>query len=83
MFANEHMRLGAQTMAAIFGGPGIFYIWLSFQNPNPGDAVTGIIYLAIATALALAADKGAVGEPRPARSRLGRARALLRLRRRP
>jgi hypothetical protein len=83
MFANEQMRMGAQIMAAIFGGPGIFYIWLSFEYPNTGDAVTGIIYLSVATALALASGKDTLGEPRPARSHLARARALLRLRRRP
>lgn len=71
MLANEQMRYGAQAMAAIFGGPGIFYIWLSFYKP--GQAVTGLIYLAIATALALYADRK--GKSRPA----GR-RALARIR---
>lgn len=27
------MRLGSQTLAAILGGPGIFYVWYSFYAP--------------------------------------------------
>jgi len=61
MLANEQMRIAAQCMAAIFGGPGVFYIWLSFYRP--GQAVTGFIYLAIATVLALYADRKDTGHP--------------------
>jgi hypothetical protein len=61
MLANDQMRIAAQCLAAIFGGPGIFYIWLSYYRP--GQAVTGFIYLAIATVLALYADRK--GESRP------------------
>jgi hypothetical protein len=63
MLGNDQMRIAAQCMAAIFGGPGIFYIYLSFYRPD--HAVTGLIYLAIATALAWVAD--AKPEARPAR----------------
>lgn len=27
------MRLGSQTLAAILGGPGVFYVWYSFYAP--------------------------------------------------
>jgi len=56
MLANEQMRWGARCMAAVFGGPGLFYAWLSFSDPR--QAITAIIYLVIATSLALSA-----GEP--------------------
>ena len=80
MLANEHMRWGAQTMAAIFGGPGIFYILESFARP--ADAVTGIIYLLIATGLALSSmDKSAAPAPRPGTARRRTWLALLRHRR--
>jgi hypothetical protein len=52
MLNNEQMRIGAQCMAAIFGGPGVFYAIESFHSAE--NALTGVIYLAIATALALA-----------------------------
>jgi hypothetical protein len=51
MLNNEQMRIGAQCMAAIFGGPGVFYAIESFQNAE--NALTAVIYLAIATALAV------------------------------
>jgi hypothetical protein len=51
MLNNEQMRIGAQCMAAIFGGPGVFYVIESFHSAE--NAVTGFIYLAIATALAV------------------------------
>ena len=79
MLAQEHMRFAAQTMAAIFGGPGIFYVYLSFYKPY--EAITGLIYLAIATALALYADRA--GETLPlARGTLARAKAVFRGKRR-
>lgn len=54
MQANDQMRRGAQIMAAIFGGPGIFYVWASFYNPS--DALTAILYLGTATTLALLSE---------------------------
>ena len=63
MLANEHMRWGAQTMAAIFGGPGIFYIIESFARP--ADAITGIIYLLIATGLALSSQDRSARQAQP------------------
>jgi hypothetical protein len=64
MLNNDQMRIGAQCMAAIFGGPGIFYVAESFQHPD--FAVTGLIYLVLATALALVSQPKT--EPRAARS---------------
>jgi hypothetical protein len=75
MLGQEQMRFAAQTMAAIFGGPGIFYVYLSFYKPY--EAITGLIYLSIATALALYADR--TGETRPL---LARAKAVFRGKRR-
>jgi hypothetical protein len=62
MLAHEQMKWGARALAAILGGPGIFYLWLSFNHPE--NAITAVIYLALATALSIYA-----GEPsaRPAR----------------
>ena len=54
MLAQDQMRFGAQIMAVVFGGPGIFYVWQSFHQPI--DGLTALIYLAIATALALYAE---------------------------
>ena len=56
MMSREHMRAGAQFLAAIFGGPGLFYLWLSFYRPE--EAMTAILYLSIATAITLT-----LGEP--------------------
>jgi hypothetical protein len=66
MLAHEQMKWGARCLAAIFGGPGIFYLWLSFNQPE--NALTAVIYLALATALSIYA-----GEPsaEPARRRAG------------
>jgi len=38
---SEHfMRVGAQALSAILGGPGIFYVWYSFYAPwTAADAV--------------------------------------------
>lgn len=55
MLATEQMRYGARILAAIFGGPGVFYVWLSFFRAN--YAVTALIYLVVATALALSAEE--------------------------
>jgi hypothetical protein len=80
MLAHEQMRFGAQIMAAIFGGPGVFYVVLSFQRPR--DALTGLIYLVIATTLALYAG----GKPEPRTVRRGavaRCKAILLGKRRP
>ena len=57
MHAQEQMRYGARILAAIFGGPGIFYLYLSFQRPDM--AFTAVIYLLIAVALSFYAGEGA------------------------
>jgi hypothetical protein len=69
MLAHEQMRWGARVLAAIFGGPGIFYLWLSFSHPE--NALTAAIYLVLATVLSIYA-----GEPaqRPARRPIGGAK---------
>lgn len=45
------MRLSGQAMAAILGGPGIFYLWLSFYDPLA--AVRATIMLGAATAISI------------------------------
>jgi len=77
MLPHEQMRVGAQILAAIFGGPGIFYVWRSFEHP--GDAVTAVLYLAFATALALYAGAPIRIDGRAA---LARCRTLLARKRR-
>jgi len=62
MLAHEHMRWGARVLAAMFGGPGIFYLWLSFHYPE--NALTAAIYLALATVLSIYA-----GEPSAERAK--------------
>lgn len=81
MLAQEQMRFGAQVMAAIFGGPGIFYLWLSFHQPI--DALTALIYLAIAAALALYAEGKTEHRAARAVAVATRCRAILRGKRRP
>jgi len=51
MLNNEQMRIGAQCAAAIFGGPGVFYAIESFRSLD--NAVTAVIYLLLATGLAV------------------------------
>jgi len=62
MFAADQMRFGAIVMAAIFGGPGVFYSVESFVDPS--FALNGIIYLGVGLALLYAAQGK---EPAPAR----------------
>ena len=31
--SGHFMRVGAQALSAILGGPGIFYVWYSFYAP--------------------------------------------------
>ena len=81
MLAHEQMRFGARIMAAIFGGPGIFYVWESFYQPI--DAVRALIYLAIATALALYADGTAEQRAAARIGAVARCKAILRAKRRP
>ena len=69
MFAAHQMRFGAIVMAAIFGGPGVFYSVESFLDPS--FALTGIIYLGIGLALLYAAQ---TTEPAPARRKPDRKR---------
>jgi hypothetical protein len=52
MLPREQMRFGTQILAAMFGGPGVFYLWKSFYDPQ--DALTALLYLGVATALSLA-----------------------------
>ncbi len=65
MSAMDQMRFGATVMAAIFGGPGVFYCVESFVMPSL--ALTGILYLAAALLLICAAHWG---EATPARRKL-------------
>ena len=66
MLATEQMRYGALILAAIFGGPGIFYDYISFFHPR--YAVTALLYLVVATVLALCAeDRSAPKGPGPGR----------------
>lgn len=79
MLPLEHMRMGAQVLAAIFGGPGIFYLWRSFGGAADcqGDALNAVLYLIAATALVLVA-----GQPEKAKAP-ARRRALFSRKRRP
>ncbi len=45
------MRLGGQALAAVLGGPGIFYLWCSFYEPIFG--VKALILLGAATAISI------------------------------
>ncbi len=45
------MRLGAQALSAILGGPGIFYVWYSFYQP--WAAANAVILLGAAAALSI------------------------------
>lgn len=65
MSAMDQMRYGAIVMAAVFGGPGVFYSLESFAYPS--FALTGLIYLVIAIALICAAQGK---EATPARRKL-------------
>ena len=75
MLASEQMRFSAQIMAAIFGGPGIFYVVESFGTPN--YALTGIIYLVIATALVKFAEDKSERAAEPPHGGWRTAKALL------
>lgn len=55
MFASDQMRYGAIVMAAIFGGPGVFYCIESFAHPT--FALHGLLYLGIAIALLATAQR--------------------------
>jgi hypothetical protein len=46
------MRVGSQLVAAILGGPGVFYLWRSFDAPE--DALRAVIFLGAAAAISLA-----------------------------
>ncbi len=52
---QELMRMGARVLAATFGGPGIFFLWLSFGD-IPGTALNAGLYLAAALVLTYVAD---------------------------
>jgi multisubunit Na+/H+ antiporter MnhB subunit len=73
MLANEQIRIGARALAAIFGGPGIFYLWLGLSRPDA--AMTGAIYLVIALALSLVAEESSA---RGGSGVLARCRAAIR-----
>ena len=73
MLAHEQMRWGSQIMAAMFGGPGIFYILESFSDA--GNALNGIVYPA-----GDGADRGGPGKAEKtaaAAGALARVRAAL------
>jgi hypothetical protein len=81
MLASEQMRFSAQIMAALFGGPGIFYVIESFDTPN--YALTSILYLVVATALAKFAEDRSKSAAEPPRAwRTAKALLTARLRRR-
>ena len=70
MFASEQMRYGATVLAAIFGGPGVFYAVESFGHSS--YALTGVFYLGIALALTFtgqAKDVARARRPLPGRKR--------------
>jgi hypothetical protein len=56
MSANIMMRLGGQAMAAVLGGPGIFYVWLSFYDPLAALRATILLGAAIAISIFLYPD---------------------------
>ena len=43
------MRVGSQILAAVLGGPGVFYLWRSFYAPE--DALRAVIFLGAAGAI--------------------------------
>ena len=43
------MRVGSQILAAVLGGPGVFYLWRSFYAPE--DALRAVIFLGAAAAI--------------------------------
>lgn len=47
----REMHLGSQAIAAILGGPGIFYLWHSFYVPE--DAMRAVLFLGAATVINL------------------------------
>jgi hypothetical protein len=47
----QAMRLGSEALAAILGGPGIFYLWLSFSMPSL--SLKAFLFLAAATTINL------------------------------
>ena len=49
--SGDTMRLGGQALAAILGGPGIFFLWCSFYEPIYG--VKALILLGAATAISV------------------------------
>jgi hypothetical protein len=49
--SGDSMRIGGQAMAAILGGPGVFYLWCSFYEPVM--ALKALIALGAATAISV------------------------------
>ena len=47
--SGDSMRIGGQTLSAILGGTGIFYLWCSFYVPIFG--LKAFIFLGAATAV--------------------------------
>ena len=47
--SEDSLRIGSQTMSAMFGGTGIFYLWCSFYVPVLG--FKALILLGAATAI--------------------------------
>ncbi|HXS38571.1 MAG TPA: hypothetical protein VN766_00215 [Stellaceae bacterium] len=58
------MRLGSQTLAAILGGPGIFYVWYSFYAP--WAAANAVILLGCAIGISVFLYPELQGSPQSA-----------------
>jgi hypothetical protein len=52
--SGDSLRVGGQTLSAIFGGTGIFYLWCSFYVPIFG--LKAFIMLGAATAILFLLD---------------------------
>lgn len=49
--SGDSMRLGGQTVSAVLGGTGIFYLWCSFYVPILG--LKAAIFIGAATVITL------------------------------
>jgi len=49
--SEDSVRIGGQALAAILGGPGVFYLWCSFYEPLFG--LKALIMLGAATAISV------------------------------
>jgi hypothetical protein len=74
----EPMRLGSHVLAAVFGGPGVFYLYLSFYVPTL--ALKAFLFLGAATMINLLLYPDVLGSDRGFGALQ---RALARIKRRP